>query len=98
MNIGQKIKETIELNNQIYKKIYNAFNKALQEAEDNGLKIVGESTKVNLRASIHGYDIDIPIEVVIEKLKYPMGKITEDISDQKIENVVNELIMKALSL
>ncbi|WP_312667438.1 hypothetical protein [Tissierella praeacuta] len=102
-SIGLRIKETIETSEEITSKIFIAFRDALNEAKENGVEaseLMGNGNA--LLAVIDNYQISIPLDEVVSKLKEIMKqfsiKTIRELNDNHIKNVVNDLIIEYLSL
>lgn len=103
MNIGLKIKETIDFNNELTSKIFTSFSDAILEAKKNGVDAAEHTGNGSaLMASIDNYQITISLSEVINELnvfvKRSGKKDLKQLNDDQIKNVVNNLIIKHLSL
>ncbi|MBV1816875.1 hypothetical protein ACIR03_02630 [Clostridium cochlearium] len=100
MDICKEVKRIVELNETVLRKVYNTFENILKEIEKSDLAVNNITTfGSNLKANIGRYTIDIHISIVLDQLRNTEDKKIEleDI-DTKINNVLNELIIKQLTL
>lgn len=98
MSIAIKIKEVIDFNENLIKRIHNAFDKTLEEISENDMEVIDMSVLgQKLSAEINGYIVNININTVINELKKPTGKLSNNILEEKIKNTVNEIIIQQLS-
>ncbi|WP_315116826.1 hypothetical protein [uncultured Clostridium sp.] len=101
MDIGVEVSTIIKLNQTVLDKIYGAFSDALNEIEKNGFEVQNNTIFYSdLNAVVDRvYSINIPLSVVFNEIRSPEdNKIQLDDIDTKIKNIINQSIIKELTL
>lgn len=100
MSIGKEVKEIVTARRNLLNKIQDTFTEALEDIEKSNVVVRRLTQDGYLSATIDICQIDISIEEVLEELKGQDKKslIEREVSDQAIENTVNKLIKRELSI
>lgn len=100
MSIGKEVKEIVTARRNLLNKIQDTFTEALEDIAKSDVAVRKLTQDGYLSAAIDICQIDISIEEVLEELKGQDERslIEREVPDQAIENIVNKLIKRELSI